>query len=315
MPHDRRFRFGVQVARAASGPEWAAMARKVADLGYSTLFMPDHFEDQLAPVPAMMAAADATTTLRVGTLVFDNDYKHPVVLAKECATLDVLTGGRLELGLGAGWMRTDYDAAGMPFDANKVRVDRMEEGLAVLQGLFGEGPFSFEGEHYTITAMDGLPKPLTPGGPPLLIGGGGRRVLGIAARAAQIVGINPAIKGGQVDAQAIGDATPEATDRKSGWLKELAGDRYADLEINCLSLATTITATEDEATAVAEGMAGMFGLDPDEGRKVPHAIVGTVDQVVDELEARRARWDMSYVVVQGDALEAFAPVVAALAGR
>ena len=315
MPHDRRFRFGVQVASAASGPEWAAMARKVEDLGYSTLFMPDHFEDQLAPVPAMMAAADATTTLRVGTLVFDNDYKHPVVLAKECATLDVLTGGRLELGLGAGWMRTDYDAAGMPFDANKVRVDRMEEGLAVLQGLFGEGPFSFEGEHYTITAMDGLPKPLTPGGPPLLIGGGGRRVLGIAARAAQIVGINPAIKGGQVDAQAIGDATPEATDRKSGWLKELAGDRYADLEINCLSLATTITATEDEATAVAEGMAGMFGLDPDEGRKVPHAIVGTVDQVVDELEARRARWDMSYVVVQGDALEAFAPVVAALAGR
>ena len=314
MAHDRTFRFGVQLARADSAADWTALARQVEDLGYSTLFLPDHFEDQLAPVPAMMAAAAATTELRVGTLVFDNDYKHPVVLAKECATLDVLTGGRFELGLGAGWMRTDYDHAGMPFDDNAVRVDRMAEGLAVLKGLFADGAFSFEGQHYRITDLDGLPKPLTRPHPPLLIGGGGRRMLGIAAREADIVGINPAIKGGAVDQQAITDATAEATDRKSAWLRELAGDRYADLEVNCLSLATTITASEGDTDVVAEGMAGMFGLDPQEALQVPHAIVGTVDQVVERLQERRERWDMSYVVVQGDALEAFAPVVARLAG-
>jgi probable F420-dependent oxidoreductase len=262
----------------------------------------------------MMAAADATTTLRVGTLVFDNDYKHPVVLAKECATLDLLTGGRFELGLGAGWMRTDYDHAGMPFDENAVRVDRMEEGLAVLKGLFADGPFSFEGEHYRITDMDGRPKPATRPHPPILIGGGGRRVLGIAAREADIVGINPAIKGGQVDQQSIEDATAAATDRKSAWLRELAGERYADIEVNCLSLATTITATAEETALVAEGMAGLFGLSAAEALEVPHAIVGTVDEVVASLQARRDRWDMSYVVVQEPALDAFAPVVARLAG-
>ena len=314
MAHDRRFRFGVQLARATSAEEWAALARRTEDLGYATLFLPDHFEDQLAPVPAMMAAAAATTELRVGTLVFDNDYKHPVVLAKECATLDLLTGGRFELGLGAGWMRSDYDHAGMPFDANGVRVDRMAEGLAVLKGLFAEGPFSFAGEHYEISEMDGLPKPLTRPHPPILIGGGGRRMLGIAAREADIVGINAAIPGGAVDGAAIADATAEATDRKSGWVRELAGDRYDDLEINCLSLMTLVVDRPEQQLETAEGMAGMFGLPADEVLQGPHTIIGTVEQVVDLLEARRDRWDMSYVVVQGDALEAFAPVVARLAG-
>src|SRR5688500_16779769 len=127
MAHDRRFRFGVQAHNAADGKAWAATARKAEDLGYATLFMPDHFADQLAPMPALMAAADATTTLRVGSLVLDNDYKHPVVLAKEAATLDLLSGGRLELGLGAGWMLTDYEQSGIPYDPPKVRVDRFEE--------------------------------------------------------------------------------------------------------------------------------------------------------------------------------------------
>lgn len=314
MAHDRRFRFGVQLHRADSAEGWTSLARRAEELGYSTLFLPDHFEDQLAPVPAMMAAAAATTELRVGTLVFDNDYKHPVVLAKECATLDLLTDGRFELGLGAGWMRTDYDRSGMPFDANGVRVDRMAEGLAVLKGLFADGAFSFDGEHYTITELDGLPKPRTRPHPPLLIGGGGRRMLGIAAREADIVGINAAIPGGAVDEQAVADATAEATDRKSAWVKEAAGDRYPDLEINCLSLATMIVATAEEQLQVAEGMAGMFGLPADEVLQGPHTIIGTVDQAVELLEARRQRWDMSYVVVQGDAMEAFAPVVARLAG-
>ncbi len=161
MAHPRRFRFGVQAKTATSGEDWAAMARKVEDLGYSTLFVPDHFGDELAPVPALMAAADATTELRVGALVFDNDYRHPVVLAKEAATIDLLSGGRLELGLGAGWLTTDYEQSGIPLDPPGVRVDRMVEGLAVIKGMFAEGPFSFAGEHYTIDGLDGLPKPLT----------------------------------------------------------------------------------------------------------------------------------------------------------
>ena len=152
MPHSRKFRFGVQLHTAATGEEWAAAARRAEELGYSTLFVPDHFGDQLAPVPALVAAAAATSTLRIGGLVFDNDYKHPVVLAKEAATIDLLSDGRLELGIGAGWMNTDYEQSGIPQDAAGVRISRMEEAVAVLRGLFADGPFSFADSSYSLTA-------------------------------------------------------------------------------------------------------------------------------------------------------------------
>src|SRR6476660_2880393 len=145
MAHARKFRFGIQLSTAPTAHDWLALARKAEDLGYSTLFMPDHFGEQLAPVPALMAAADATTDLRLGALVFDNDYKHPVVLAKEIATLDILSGGRLELGIGAGWMTTDYEQSGIPHDRPGVRVDRMVEGIAVMKGLFADGAFDHQG--------------------------------------------------------------------------------------------------------------------------------------------------------------------------
>src|SRR3954451_2174706 len=150
MTHARTFRFGVQASTAGADGDWAALARKSEDLGFSSLFLPDHFGDQLAPVPAMMAAADATTDLRVGALVFDNDYKHPVVLAKEIATIDVLSGGRVEFGLGAGWMNSDYEQSGIQHDRAGIRIDRMEEGIAVLKGLFADGAHTFEGTHYAI---------------------------------------------------------------------------------------------------------------------------------------------------------------------
>jgi len=174
MAHPRRFRFAVQVSTASSGDDWAAQARRYEDLGFSTLFLPDHFGDQLAPIPAMMAAADATTELKVGALVFDNDYKHPVVLAKEIATIDVLSGGRVEFGLGAGWMNSDYIQSGIPKDRDGVRIARMAEGLEVMKGLWADGPFSFSGAHYTISGLDGLPKPVQRPHPPILIGGWGR---------------------------------------------------------------------------------------------------------------------------------------------
>lgn len=311
MPHDRRFRFGVQLATATSGEEWAALARKAEDLGYSTLFLPDHFGHQLAPVPAMQAAADATTDLRVGCLVFDNDYKHPVVLAKEVATIDVLSGGRVELGLGAGWMNSDYEQSGIQHDRAGVRIDRMEEGIAVLKGLFADGACSFEGEHYRIAALDGMPKPVQRPHPPLLIGGGGRRVLSIAAREADIVGINPAIVTGAIGAEAARNGAADETDQKLEWVKAAAGDRYAELEINMLIFAGIIT---DDPAGTKAQMAPLFGLEPADIDDYPHALIGSVESIADDLQRRRERWDVSYIVVQGDAMDALAPVVSALAG-
>jgi probable F420-dependent oxidoreductase len=313
MAHPRRFRFGIQLDGAASGSQWAALARQAEDLGYDTVFMPDHFGEQLAPVPALMAAAAATTELKVGALVFDNDYKHPVVLAKELATIDVLSGGRLEVGIGAGWMQTDYDQSGIPMDPPGVRVSRMEEGIAVMKGCFAPGPFSYGGSHYTITGYDGLPKPLQ-APPPFLIGGGAKRVLSIAGREAQIVGINPSIHSGQIDAAAAQNGASGETDTKLGWVKEAAGDRYADLEINLLQFAAIVT---DDRQGIAEAMAPLFGLPVDELHTYPHACIGTVDEIVESLEARRDRWDASYIVFQGfdgTTMEAMAPVVAKLRG-
>jgi probable F420-dependent oxidoreductase len=311
MAHDRRFRFGIQLSTAGDAAGWAESARRAEGNGFSTLFLPDHFGDQLAPIPAMMAAADATTDLRVGALVFDNDFKHPVVLAKEVASVDVLSGGRVELGLGAGWMNTDYEQSGIPKDPAGVRVDRMEEAISVLKGCFADDAFSFEGEHYRITGLDGLPKPAQRPHPPLLIGGGGRRVLSIAAREAQIVGINPALRSGNVDAEAAQDGVAELTDEKLHWVRDAAGDRFDDIELNMLVLATVVT---DDRTGTAEMMAPLFGLTPDALGWYPHALVGSVEQIRDDLIARRDRWGVSYWVFQGDALDTLAPVVAELAG-
>jgi len=311
MAHDRRFRFGIQLSTAVSGEEWAALAGKAEDLGFDTLFLPDHFGDQLAPVPAMMAAAAATTRLKVGALVFDNDYKHPVVLAKELATIDRLSGGRVEIGLGAGWMLTDYDQSGIAYDPPAVRVDRMEEGLAVLKGLLGPDPFSFDGTHYQISAMNGLPKPVQSPRPPIIIGGGLKRVLSIAAREADIVGINPTIPNGVADADAARTGTADETDRKLGWVRDAAGDRYDDLEINVLNFGCFVT---DDRDQVANDFSPLFGLTPDQLLEHPHVLVGTEGQIAETIEARRDRWDASYIVVQADAMDSMAPVVARLAG-
>lgn len=310
MSHPRRFRFGVQVATAASATEWSDLARKVEDLGYSTLLMPDHFDDQLAPVPALAAAAAVTTELRIGALVFDNDYRHPLVLAKELATLDLLSDGRLEVGLGAGWMRSDYDASGIPFDEPAVRVDRFEEGLAIIRGLLGSDPVDHTGDHYRITNHTGTPRPVQDP-PPIIVGGGMPRMLRIAGRHADIVGINPTIPSGAIDAEAVRSGLADQTDRKLGWVREGAGDRFDDLEINLLNFACIVT---DDRRGTAEAVAPAFGLDVEDLLSFPHALIGTVDEMVEAIEERRERWGASYVVVQADALESFAPVVARLHG-
>ena len=312
MAHPRKFRFGVQLSNAPSGEAWAAAARRAESLGFSSLFMPDHFGDQLAPVPALMAAADATTTLRVGALVWDNDYKHPVVLAKEAATIDVLSNGRLEFGIGAGWMNTDYEQSGIPKDRDGVRIARMVEGLAIYKGLWGDGAFSFEGEHYRINGLEGFPKPVQRPGPPVLIGGGAPKVLGIAAREADIVGVNPSLPKGYIDGDAARDTTPERIDEKLAWVRDAAGPRFDDLELNILCFLTNIG---DDADDQVEPTSQLFGITPEQLSASPYAWVGSVKSVCDQLRAARDRWGTSYFVVQGEAgMEAVAPIVAELAG-
>ncbi len=311
MAHDRRFRFGVQISTATSADEWSTMARRAEELGFSSVFMPDHFGEQLAPVPALMAAADATTDLRIGTLVFANDYKHPVVLAKEVATLDLLSGGRFEFGIGAGWMNTDYEQSGIEHDRAGIRIDRLAESLTICKGLFGTDAVTFSGEHYQLDGMVGMPKPVQSPYPPVLIGGGGKRVLTLAAQEADIVGINPKIASGAADTEAAQNGAPELTDEKIRWVKEAAGDRYPDLELNMLVFAVVVT---DDKQGVAEMMAPLFGLDPSLVADYPLAWIGTEDEIVESLQARRDRWDVSYLVVQADAMETAAPIVARLAG-
>ncbi len=189
MATQRPFRFGVIGVSARSREEWAEKARKAEALGFSTLLMWDHFNDQLAPLPALLAAADATTTLRLAPCVLSNDYRHPVVLAKEAATIDVLSGGRFELGLGAGWNRDEYQRAGLPFDPPAVRVQRLEESIQVIKGLFADAPLTFHGQHYTIAGLHGHPRPLQQPHPPLMIGGARRRMLAAGGARGQYRGV------------------------------------------------------------------------------------------------------------------------------
>lgn len=307
----RPFRFGIQCKGPVDPQGWPELARTVESGGWSTLTIADHLDEALAPVPGVMAAADATTTLRVGTMVLANDYRHPVVVAKEAATLDVLTGGRFELGIGAGWMTSDYAATGLPLDRPGVRVDRLAEALQVLRGLWAPGPFTFTGEHYAIDGLDGHPAPVTPGGPPVVVGGGGRRVLGLAASEADIVAVNVNLRAGVIDERAFPDGAPQSTDRKVAWIREAAGVRFDDLE---LQVRVHLAMVTDDRRGVIDELAPAFGLTPDEAATTPHALIGTVDEICDQLVERRERWGISYIGMSADQLEPFGPVVAQLAG-
>ena len=311
MAHPRPFRFGLMAAKASSGADWVATARKAEDLGYSALLMPDHYGDQLGVIPALTAAAAATTNLRVGSLVFANDFRHPALLAKDTATIDLLSDGRLEVGVGAGWMDDDYSWTGVPHDSAGTRISRMIEAIEVLRGLWGPEPFSYSGEHYTITEMNGMPKPVQAGGPPLIVGGGGKRVLSTAARLADIVGVNPNVGAGSFGPVAIASMSADATDEKLTWVRDAAGDRFDDLEISILKFVTNVT---DDRDAVAEKVGGAMGIDAATILASPHTMVGSAEQIADELVEQRDRWQGSYVTVQLDAIDTFAPVVAALAG-
>lgn len=315
----RPFRFGVINERMGTADAWVAQARKAEALGYATFllrdhFVPDYFGDQFAPLTALMAAACATTTLRVGTLVFDNDYRHPVLLAKEAATLDLLSGGRLELGIGAGWLRTEYEQAGLPYDSNGVRIGRLEEGLQVLKGLFADGPLTFAGEHYRITNLAGFPKPAQRPGPPILIGAGKRRMLTLAGQYADIVGfLTTSVASGALEDDPT-ERLAESVEQKIAWVRAGAGARFDQIE---LSLIPSVIITDDRQGRTEQLISerGWRGITPEQVRAMPAVLIGTVGQIVEELVARRERYGFSYYVVADAQLNAFAPIVAALADR
>ena len=304
------FRFAVQGKTAASATEWTELARRCEGLGYSTLTLPDHFDGQLAPTPALATAAAVTRDLKIGALVYCNDYRHPVVLASEAATLDLLSDGRLELGIGAGWMTTDYDATGITHDRAGVRIDRMIESLQILKGLFADGAFSFNGDHYRIADLDLQPKPVQR--PlPILIGGGARRMLRLAGQHADIVGVNLNLSSGVIDANTIGDGVPERFVEKIGWIKEGAGDRFDDIELH---IRTHYVIFTDDRTGLAETVGGSLGLTANQALGSPAALLGDPHSMIDDLRQRRESLGFSYVTIGADEMDQFAPVVAELAG-
>jgi len=307
------FRFGVNVGRATSRAEWAAKARKLEDLGYSALTVPDHLTDLLAPLPALVSAAEATTHLRVGTHVLNNDFRHPVLVAREAATVDLLTDGRLQLGLGAGHMQSEYDQAGWRFDAAGIRVERLAEAVTIIKGLFTGAPVTFAGQHYQVTGHQIHPLPVQLPHPPLLIGGNGRRLLTLAAQEADIVGFTGfTLRRGGTEPDFSGWRAAGINERVQ-LVREAAGDRYDRLELNALVQRVVVT---DNRRHAAEELANRWTqLSPEEILQSPYVLIGTVDQMVEDLQVRRERWGISYYVVFEPYMDAFAPVVARLAGR
>ena len=304
------FRFGVQFSTSPSGDVYRETVRKIEDLGYSTVFCPDHFDDQWAPTVALTVAAEATTTLRVAALVYDVDYRHAVTLAKEIATLDVVSGGRVEFGIGAGWMTDDYEAAGIEFDRPGVRRDRMIEAIEVVQGLWSGEPFNFQGSHYEISGLTGTPSPHQPGGPPIIVGGGGKRVLTEAALRANIVGLNASLHAGSVGPETALSALGERFLERRNWVEEAAGDRFPEIELQMNTFMTAVTNTTSEADQMFDGMAPMFGLSPEQARTIPMVLAGTISDVCDQLHRYRELYGTSYWVIHEGEIDAMAPVVA-----
>jgi probable F420-dependent oxidoreductase len=308
------FRFGLQLHSPIEGMTWADSARYAEGQGFDSILMPDHFHHQFGIFTSLAAAAAVTTRLKVGALVFGNDYRHPVMLAKEIATLDHISEGRVEFGLGAGWMRTDYEQSGMTYDRPGIRIERMVESLEVIKKCWTGEAFDYDGEHYSIDGYEGYPKPFTPAGPKIIIGGGGPRMLRVAARHADIVGMTANLRAGEVGVDAFADSMSAAYDVKVAGVREAAGDRFDDLEFNSLTMSTSIT---DDSAGTLALFAELFSNTVDEVSQSPALLVGSPAQISETLQQRRERWGFNYVVVQqdgGQGMERFNEVIATLAG-
>jgi probable F420-dependent oxidoreductase len=320
------FRFGLQISRLpvdeTSGdgtPAWAERARRFEELGYSSLLVPDHFSEQWDPSAMVAAMAAVTRKVQVGTLVYDVDYRHPVIYAKTGATTHLVSGGRHEFGIGAGWMESDYREAGMPYDAPGTRIERLGEALEIILGMWTQKKTSFVGKHYQVKEIDRA-APLPEGERPrLLIGGGGRRMLSLAGRYADIVGINPSLPEGRITAQTAADLAPERVREKVRWVREAAekaGRNPDAIELNTLSF---VVAIADDPSPIRAGIAKNTGMSAEQVADCPLFLTGSASEIRERLEKRREETGISYVVFQGgdmDLVERFAEEVAGpLTGR
>jgi probable F420-dependent oxidoreductase len=314
----RPFRFLATADGYPGFAELTALARKAEAAGCSALVLPDHLIGQYAPIPVLAVVAAATERLRVGTFVLNASLRHPVVLAQDLATLDVLSGGRLEIGLGAGWNKPEHDAIGIGFEPVGVRIGRLTEAVTILKGCFADGPFSFSGEHYTVTGHEGVPKPVQRPHPPLFLGGGGKRLLTLAARQAQIIGLAPRLIQGdlpRVDARSL---TAAATEEKISWIREAAGDRFSELELNTYPTGGPAVVTSNpraEARRRADHIRQQTGteLTIEEILDSPHIFIGTVNDLTRKFTDLRERFGISSFLI--DDLDTLAPVVEELAGQ
>jgi probable F420-dependent oxidoreductase len=319
----RPFRFAVQSFNTTSGEDWAAQVKKAEDLGYSTFHLADHIigdgpaltranhpVQDVAAIPAMAYAAAVSSTINIGCRVFCVDYHNPVVLIKSAMTIDMLSNGRLELGLGAGWVKDEYAAIGLSMDEPRVRIDRLADVIDGVKTYQSDGPADLSNETIQWSEFNGVPKPA--GAVPIMVGGGSPRVLRLAGRVADIVSLNFNNRSGQIGPDGVGLSTAEETDKKIGWIREGAGDRFDDLEIE---IGAYFTFVMDDPTPVVQQFCGAFGLSEQDMLKHPHGLFGSPDAIVDELERRRAAHGISYVTVGAQNMEAFAPVVARLHGR
>jgi probable F420-dependent oxidoreductase len=302
------FRFGVQAAITSTGKEWTELARRTEALGYDILSIPDHIGGRFAWAPALMAAAAATTTLKVGTLVLDNDLRHPALTATEAATVDILSDGRLELGIGAGWMLEDYIPTGIPFDPPGVRVDRLEESLRIIKGMLCGESVTQSGKHYTVANLEARLDIVQKPHPPIVIGAGGNRMLRLGLREADVIGLAPpALPEGGIDL----DIGAEAVARQVNYLREQDNGRLASIELQMLNQFLQVT---DDPDSAAEEKGLEWGLPSETIAGSPHVLIGSVESIIETLIERRERYGISYVVVRPPVMEAFAPVVARLAG-
>ncbi len=297
------------------------VAIKAEALGYAGSTISDHIRDKLGPIALMTHVAAVTTRLRVGIAVLNNDLRHPVVLAQELASIDQLSGGRLIVGIGAGWNESEYQALGITYDRAGVRIDRLAEAIAILKAAF-QGPVSHSGEHYRVEGLQEFPRSIQKPHPPFLIGGSGKRILSLAAREAQIVGITESnLPGGASD---IANASARATDSKVEWIRSAAGYRLADLEIHSHPLNRCAQVTDSGRASLrrlVDWFAANGGQQTTENEldESPHVLVGSVDHIVEKLQAMRARWGINVVTLDElegyGQLDEFAPIVARLAGR
>jgi probable F420-dependent oxidoreductase len=323
------FRFGLMSRGAPDAKALRAGARKAEDLGYYSVLLNDHYlgpgaalaaanhpVQDMAPIPAAAVIAECTQNLVVGFRVLCVDYHNPVVLAKEIATLDVLSSGRTEVGLGAGWIEAEYAAMGLRYDRPGVRIGRLAETIDVFDQCFGGGPVDVQGQFGVhATGFSAIPQPIQRPRPPLAIGGGGPKVLALAARKADIVAFNMSNAAGKLGPQGPRSATLEQTAAKVGIVREAAGDRFEQLTLEIGAYFTIVTT--DALAAARELPAatrGMFDLEPEEVLEHPHVLIGTVDAICDRLVERRERFGFSYVTIREADMETFAPVVARLAG-